>query len=339
MNRDDVLGLARAAGFDEDRSIVGERPAQMLSRNEYVAEPVFRHEFIARHIDVLVRFADMVAVRIAAHSPPPPLVVSLSDIDQARLAAMPAKAPAMPLVAAPDDSKLAACFNQIKSDLIADGAVEHDLRLEFFPEAVLDAFRRQRAARQEAQAMAECLDMLRTDLIAAEVIGPDVAPMFLTEAVMAAVSRERTARIEAQQRLADMPELAAKAGLAHRKAEPVAWMWRVADSDWQLESTRPPARPLAIVEPLYTGYMADAYIEAQQRLADLQDLMSKSGLAHRKAVQVAVSEAVAAEREACAEIAADSDHIVDVPGHYAQLGDAKATAHNIEKAIRARGAA
>ncbi len=101
----------------------------------------------------------------------PPLAVSMSDVDQAQLAAMLAQAPAMPLVAALDESKLAACFDQIKSDLIADGAVEHDLRLEFFPEAVLDAFRRQRAARQEAQ-----------------------------------------------QRLADMQELAAKAGLAHRKA-------------------------------------------------------------------------------------------------------------------------
>ena len=126
-----------------------------------------------------------------------------------------------------------------------------------------------------------------------------------------AEAKERTARIEAQQRLADMQELAAKAGLAHRKAEPVAWMWRVADSDWQLESTCPPERPLAIVEPLYTGYMADAYIEAQQRLADLQDLMSKSGLAHRKAVQEAVREV----REECAkefdaladEAEADSD--------------------------------
>ncbi len=81
----------------------------------------------------------------------PPLAVSMSDVDQAQLAAMLAQAPAMPLVAALDESKLAACFDQIKSDLIADGAVEHDLRLEFFPEAVLDAFRRQRAARIEAQ--------------------------------------------------------------------------------------------------------------------------------------------------------------------------------------------
>ena len=77
---------------------------------------------------------------------------------------------------------------------------------------------KERTARQEAQAMAECLDMLRTDLIAAGVVGPEVAPMFLTEAVLSAVSLERTARIEAQQRLADMQELAAKAGLAHRMA-------------------------------------------------------------------------------------------------------------------------
>lgn len=218
--RDEIVSIAREAGFAQ-------------SWSEAAGE-------------ALERFAALVAAKVIARTPPPPLAVSMSDVDQAQLAAMLAQAPAMPLVAALDESKLAACFDQIKSDLIADGAVEHDLRLEFFPEAVLDAFRRQRAARQEAQ-----------------------------------------------QRLADMRELAAKAGLAHRKAEPVAWMWRVADSDWQLESTCPPERPLAIVEPLYTGYMADAYIEAQQRLADLQDLMSKSGLAHRKAVQVAVSEAVA----------------------------------------------
>lgn len=80
---------------------------------------------------------------------------------------------------------------------------------------------------------------------------------------------------------------------------------------------------------------------AQRQLADLQELHAKSGLAHRmavqRAVQEAVREAVATEREACAEIAADEDHIVDVPSYYTQLGDAKATARNIEKAIRARG--
>ena len=49
-----------------------------------------------------------------------------------------------------------------------------------------------------------------------------------------------------------------------------------------------------------------ARIEAQQRLADAQELAAKAGLAHRMAVQrcvqAAVAEAVAAEREACAEL-------------------------------------
>ena len=122
----------------------------------------------------------------------------------------------------------------------------------------------ERAARQEAQAMAECLDMLRTDLISAGVVGPEVAPMFLTEAVLSAVSRERTARQEAQQRIADMQELAAKAGLAHR-------------------------------------------------------------MAVQRCVQAAVSEAVAAEREACA-VVCEGMHEEDRPSDYAD-------------AIRARGAA
>ena len=94
-------------------------------------------------------------------------------------------------------------------------------------------------------------------------------------------------------------------------AEPVAWMWRVADSDWQLESTRPPARPLAIVEPLYTGYMADAYIGAMEEVEiwKRRALEAEKKLqaeiarltAENEAVQDAVSDAVAAEREACAK--------------------------------------
>ena len=96
---------------------------------------------------------------------------------------------------------------------------EKELRRQHAEIARLTAeLEKERTARQEAQAMAECLDMLRTDLIAAGVVGPEVAPMFLTEAVLSAVSLERTARIEAQQRLADMQELVAKSGLAHRMA-------------------------------------------------------------------------------------------------------------------------
>lgn len=94
---------------------------------------------------------------------------------------------------------------------------------------------------------------------------------------------------------------------------------------------------LSLFAELVTAKERTTRIEAHQRLADMQELAAKSGLAHRKAVQEAVREAVSAEREACAEIAADSDHIVGVPGYYAKLGDARATARNIEKAIRARG--
>ncbi len=133
-----------------------------------------------------------------------------------------------------------------------------------------------------------------------------------------ALEKERTARIEAQQRLADMQELAAKAGLAHRKAEPVAWMWRVADSDWQLESTCPPERPLAIVEPLYTGYMADAYIgareeveiwkrlalEAEKRLQAEIARLTAENEALRAVVAEAVREALQEARKACENLPA-----------------------------------
>lgn len=112
-------------------------------------------------------------------------------------------------------------------------------------------------------------------------------------------------------------------------AEPVAWMWRVADSDWQLESTCPPERPLAIVEPLYTGYMADAYIGAMEEveiwkrraleaekklqaestvsaklLSELNAERARSGLAHRKAVQEAVREALHEAKKACENLPA-----------------------------------
>ena len=42
------------------------------------------------------------------------------------------------------------------------------------------------------------------------------------------------------------------------------------------------------------------------------------------------------EREACAKVAEDSDHVVGGRGYYDQLGDADATVRNIVAAIRAR---
>ncbi len=111
-------------------------------------------------------------------------------------------------------------------------------------------------------------------------------------------------------------------------AEPVAWRWRVADSDWQLESTCPPERPLAIVEPLYTGYMADAYIGAREEVEiwKRRALEAEKKLqaeiarltAENEALKAAVSEAVAEERERlCAAIkaaddkASDDDYMLD----------------------------
>ena len=45
-----------------------------------------------------------------------------------------------------------------------------------------------------------------------------------------------------------------------------------------------------------------ARIEAQQRLADMQELAAKAGLSHMKTVQEAVADAVAEERMVCAEL-------------------------------------
>ena len=63
---------------------------------------------------------------------------------------------------------------------------------------------------------------------------------------------------------------------------------------------------LAKFAELATSKERTSRIEAQQRLADMQELAAKSGLAHRMAVQrcvqAAVAEAVAAEREACAVV-------------------------------------
>ena len=82
-------------------------------------------------------------------------------------------------------------------------------------------------------------------------------------------------------------------------AEDVA---RTCDIDFPRQS---PHRAVQLVEASALDTERAARIEAQQRLADAQELAAKSGLAHRMAVQAAVAEAVAAEREACAELVAE----------------------------------
>ena len=66
--------------------------------------------------------------------------------------------------------------------------------------------------------------------------------------------------------------------------------------------------------------------EAQQRLADMQELAAKAGLAHMKAVADAVAEEVAAELEACEERVVSLFEVLETP----YLPD-------ITRAIRARG--
>lgn len=82
----------------------------------------------------------------------------------------------------------------------------------------------------------------------------------------------------------------------------------------------------------HRGMCGEAAAELRRQHAEIARLTDEN-----EALKAVVSDAVTAEREACALIAADSDHVVDVPGWHSQLGDAVATARQIEAAIRARG--
>jgi hypothetical protein len=91
-----------------------------------------------------------------------------------------------------------------------------------------------------------------------------------------------------------------------------------------------PHRAVQLVDVSELGKERTSRIEAQQRLAEMQELAAKSGLAHRMAVQrcvqVAVAEAVAAELEACEERVVSLFEELETP----YLPD-------ITRAIRARG--
>ena len=77
-------------------------------------------------------------------------------------------------------------------------------------------------------------------------------------------------------------------------AEDVA---RTCDMEWPRQG---PHRAVQLVEASTLDTERTARIEAQQRLADMQELAAKSGLAHMKAVQRGMHEAMADERAACA---------------------------------------
>ena len=81
----------------------------------------------------------------------------------------------------------------------------------------------------------------------------------------------------------------------------------------------PEVAPMFLTEAVLSAVSLEraARIEAQQRLADMQELATKSGLAHRMAVQrcvqAAVADAVAAEREACEERVEDLYEKIETP--------------------------
>ena len=116
--------------------------------------------------------------------------------------------------------------------------------------------------------------------------------------------------------------------------QPAAYQIDGANGEFMcLSRTKSTIRGIAS-KPLYAESALEkertSRIEAQQRLADMQELAAKSGLAHRMAVQrcvqAAVAEAVAAEREACEERVVSLFEVLETP----YLPD-------ITRAIRARG--
>ena len=73
------------------------------------------------------------------------------------------------------------------------------------------------------------------------------------------------------------------------------------DTQWPRQS---PHRAVQLVEASTLDTERTARIEAQQRLADMQELAAKSGLAHMKAVQEAVREALHEAQKACENLPA-----------------------------------
>ena len=73
------------------------------------------------------------------------------------------------------------------------------------------------------------------------------------------------------------------------------------NTEWPRQS---PHRAVQLVEVSELEKERTARIEAQQRLADMQELAAKSGLAHRKAVQEAVREALHEAQKACENLPA-----------------------------------
>ena len=90
--------------------------------------------------------------------------------------------------------------------------------------------------------------------------------------------------------------------------QPVAYQIEDANGEFMcLNRTKSTIRGIAS-KPLYAESALEkertARIEARQRLADMNELAAKAGLAHRKAVQEAVREALHEAQKACENLPA-----------------------------------
>ena len=99
--------------------------------------------------------------------------------------------------------------------------------------------------------------------------------------------------------------------------QPVAYQIEDANGEFMcLSRTKSTIRGIAS-KPLYAESALEkestSRIEAQQQLADAQELAAKAGLAHMKAVADAVAEEVAAELEACEERVVSLFEVLETP--------------------------
>lgn len=63
MTKDEIISMAREAGFEHQSVVIGERPTAMLGRGQYLVEPVVKQSFGTSHVEVMERFAALVAAK------------------------------------------------------------------------------------------------------------------------------------------------------------------------------------------------------------------------------------------------------------------------------------
>lgn len=160
ITSDEILRMAREAGF----SVRGETIRTMHSSGAWVGIN-----------DELAEFAALAITRHLAHSPPPPLVVSMSDVDQAQLAAMLDKRQPMPLVAALDTERAARIAAQVENEALKAERARSGLAHR---KAVQEAVREAEDAAKLATATAcanVCADMAQQLRGHGDVAGAEIA--------------------------------------------------------------------------------------------------------------------------------------------------------------------